>query len=156
MNLTLMEDIMEAFHLTKRTVEGLPNLPDQLQNGMLPILSALRRIQDNEGKARVTDISKYLKISSPYVVRIVGLCEKQGFLTKWKDDTDKRVVNIRLTDKGNQVLEKTMDAFHTRLCEKFSQIPDEEWKILINLLNKSYFMVGEVCAELHNQLPDWK
>lgn len=156
MNLALVEDIIEALHLAGRTVKNLPTLPEPLQNGMLPVLSALRAIQDEEGKARVTDVSKYLKLTSPCVIRIIGQCEKSGLIEKWKDTVDKRVMNIRMTPRGEQVLENTMDAFHAKLAERFSEIEDEEWKTLVKLLSYTYETVGQVCREIDYQLPDWK
>lgn len=156
MTLELTEDVMEAFHLTARTVASLPKLPDTLKMGVLPILNTLRRFQNREGKAKVTDISKYLKVSSPYVIRMVGLCEKEGFIEKWKDEKDKRIMNIRLTEKGHQVLERTLDVFHGSLCDKFSEISDEDWERVVYVLSRAHDMVKEACREFDNQLPDWQ
>ncbi len=156
MDLRLMQDVEEAFHLVSRMVKGAPKLPEEVEPGMLPVLAALRRIQDNAGKAKVTDISSYLRLTSPSVIRIVGRCEKAGFIVKWKDEEDKRVTNVRLTERGENLLTKTLDPYHERLREKYSQIPDEDWENVVRVIHQAYIWSNEVNIELENQLPDWQ
>ncbi len=156
MDLRLMEDIMEAIHLAGRIVANLPGLPKPLKNGMLPVLCTLRRLQDEEGRTKVTDISKYLRLTSPGVIRLIGLCEKEGLVEKWRDAVDKRVVNIRLTEKGSQVLEYTLDQYHKVLAQQFSNFEDKEWETMVKLLRYSYDVMEEVSRQMNYQLPDWQ
>ena len=53
---------------------------------------------------KVSEISKQLNITSPSVTQIINKLEKDDIVLRNIDPSDRRAVNIRLTDKGIRVV----------------------------------------------------
>ena len=62
----------------------------------------------------VSEISDMLKIARPTVTQLVNSLQKKGFLEKYKDENDKRVVRINLSEKGKSLAKQGADEFYKR------------------------------------------
>jgi DNA-binding MarR family transcriptional regulator len=58
------------------------------------------------GKANVTSLAKYLDVSKSSVVEMIEKLTKNGYLEKSKDENDRRVTIVRITKRGEEVLEE--------------------------------------------------
>lgn len=67
-------------------------------------------IKDISGKpdsaVTVSEISKRIVVTSPTVTELVKCLSKEGSLERSINSTDKRVVDLKLTDKGEHILKK--------------------------------------------------
>lgn len=68
--------------------------------------------------------------------RIVDKLEKRGLVVRSLSKTDRRSVDIMLTEKGLQILEKSSDVIMKGINEWFSQLSFEEAEALNTLLDK--------------------
>ncbi|MBU3916935.1 MarR family transcriptional regulator [bacterium] len=55
---------------------------------------------------RIGDVAKEMKIPISTVSRIVDRLEKKGFLARHKDDSDKRIIRLRLEPAGRDIAEE--------------------------------------------------
>lgn len=60
-------------------------------------------LQEKGGQATQKEIELFLEVSHPTVVGIVSRMEQNGYLTTWIDSRDKRIKNVKLTKKAEEI-----------------------------------------------------
>lgn len=81
---------------------------------------------DHHNKPSVSSIAKYLSISKSNMTPIIDKLIKEGYVTRFDDPNDRRIIRITLTDKGNEFLEEQKHRFKEILTEKISCLTPEE------------------------------
>lgn len=94
---------------------------------------------------KVSEISNFLNVTSPSVTQLVNSLEAQGLVERSVDTEDRRVVRVRLTEKGERILEKAASAFHTLFEGLVEYLGEENTNHLAELLSKvlTYFNMTE-------------
>lgn len=90
----------------------------------------------NNNVARQDELSQTFNIDKGNITKSIKRLEDRGFLYKVKDSQDKRVYNIYLTEKGQElkpVILDVLDRLDALLSQNLSQ---EEYNQLLNLLKK--------------------
>jgi DNA-binding MarR family transcriptional regulator len=64
---------------------------------------AIRANQD-QGFARIGDVAEWLQLRHHSAVELIDRLAGRGLVERWRDDDDRRFVNVRLTRDGEQVL----------------------------------------------------
>ncbi len=64
---------------------------------------AIRANQDS-GVARIGNIADWMQLRHHSAVELVDRLAMRGLVERWRDDDDRRFVNVRLTSEGEQVL----------------------------------------------------
>jgi DNA-binding MarR family transcriptional regulator len=149
MDTRLSGDVIDALYLARRIPYIVPKLPTNFKRGQLGILSALYTIQDKNGRARITDISTYLKVSAPNVIKLINDLVKMGFIKKTCDSDDRRAVLVEFTESGKEILEKGLLDFYSKVSEKLSAYDDNEWLQLIKMINIAYEMIEQTSKEMN-------
>lgn len=115
--------IMRAFDLHSKTL-----LKDVgLTGPQLMILSTVTK----SGRITVTEIAKQVSLSQATVTNVLTRLERQGLVTRTRDDVDKRKVDIEATEKTKEILEGGPGLLQWDFYERFSQIKDWEQSLLV-------------------------
>lgn len=120
---------MISFIEKKLLEEGLDRLIPSHGN----ILTAL---YENNGKLTMKRIAEITGKDKSTITPLINKLLELGYITKEKDETDKRVTYIILTPQGNQIKDKYMaisNQVHTTAYKDFSQ---EEKEVFLKLLKK--------------------
>ncbi len=103
----------------------------------LSYLDASKNFQSTQGEIR-----RFLNLNSSTTSGIIDRLEIKGFLARLPKQGDKRVVNIALTSKGSELLNRIPPLLHDRLTEKLQSLPNvklqqiqESLQTLVNLLD---------------------
>jgi len=110
----------------------------------LHVIEAVCLGQD-EGKNTAKDISKHLGIVPGTLTASVKILVKKGYLIRSPDKTDKRVVHIRTTGKGDRANREHKN-FHEEMVNGILQtLNSEETEILIQTLGniREFFKIAE-------------
>ncbi|MEX1031653.1 MAG: MarR family winged helix-turn-helix transcriptional regulator [Paenibacillaceae bacterium] len=94
--------------------------------------------QQNEHGVTISEISKCLMVTSPTVTQMVKSLNHNGFIERCVDAHDRRVADIKLTAKGENVVQqasKRKVALYTGLIDSLGK---EQTKQLISLLDQVY------------------
>lgn len=87
---------------------------------------------------KVSDISKHLNVTSPTITQLINKLEKDQLVLRNVDPSDRRAVNIQLTNKGYQIVHEA----HKVLSESFVGLIDflgnEDSEKLAELLTKVF------------------
>ena len=103
----------------------------------LSYLHASPNFQSTQGKIR-----QFLNLNSSTASGIIDRLEQKGLLARLPKQGDKRVVNIILTSKGADLLNRTPPLLHEQLSEKLQSLPNtkllqiqESLQTLVSLLD---------------------
>ncbi|KOA20722.1 transcriptional repressor MprA [Clostridium homopropionicum DSM 5847] len=86
--------------------------------------------------ANMTQISEYIGAPLNTTTGIVGRLENKLMVERKRDDNDRRVVNIIITRKANEFIEKEKKIIEYFFKEVYKALTDEEKIAAINIFNK--------------------
>lgn len=93
---------MATFRLARRL--RAQRAVDSMSDGQFAVLAALTR----HGAHTLGELADRERVSAPSMNRTVNCLEESGYLSRTPDDTDRRKVNIALTDAGRDVVAETV------------------------------------------------
>lgn len=134
----LSEDYIDACMVAKRTVQFLPESPAELQKRHIYIIKICYDLSLELDEVRVSDVAEAINVTLPSITRNITTLEEEGYLIKEENSKDKRVVNIRLSEKGLETYHALIYDFHKKNSEVLSTIPQEDIEITIKTINKIY------------------
>lgn len=82
------------------------------------------------------DLAETLNIDKGTTARAIKKLEEEGFLTREKDEVDKRAYKLYLTDKGKDIKESIYKVMSKWEIHMTSNLTEEEGKIVKTLLQK--------------------
>lgn len=91
----------------------------------------------------VSEISHYLRVTSPTVTQLANGLEANQLIERIFDSTDRRIVRIKLTEKGLDIVNKAEDAFYSSLNGLIDYLGEEESDLLAELLLKVFTYFDE-------------
>lgn len=93
---------MATFRLARRL--RAQRAVDSMSDGQFAVLAALTR----HGAHTLGELADRERVSAPSMNRTVNCLEESGYLSRTPDETDRRKVNIALTDAGRDVVAETV------------------------------------------------
>lgn len=100
-----------------------------------PQLLVLRAVA-REGGASPTTIARHVHLSQATITNIVDRLEKAGLVTRRRDDRDRRVVIVSLTDAGKARLEEAPEPLQAEFVRQLEKLEDWERKMLIAAMQR--------------------
>jgi DNA-binding MarR family transcriptional regulator len=106
-----------------------------------------------EGKQRVTvsEISKKLFITSPSVTQIIKSLSTIGYIERSVDTKDRRIADIKLTNTGEQIVQKAREFIITNYSGLLEALGKEKSETLITLLDQVYVYFEARLKEHQNE-----
>ena len=93
---------MATFRLARRL--RAERAIDSMSDGQFAVLAALKVF----GPHTLGELAERERVTAPSMNRTVNCLEELGFLSRTADESDRRKVNISLTDEGLAVVEETV------------------------------------------------
>lgn len=93
---------------------------------------------------KASDLSKYLMVTKPAISKLINTLEEKGLVERITDKSDRRVVYINITPKGENILieqTKVFEKFTHRIVEKMGEKDTDE---MIRLFQKMYDSIVEM------------
>ena len=106
-------------------------------------MDVIHRLNKNNQKVKVSDISDALKLPRPGVTRTVKEMEKKGYLCKYASLEDGRITYIAITQKGEELSDKYDKNYYSSLLKYLDDISDEEADCMISTIEKFYKVMSE-------------
>ena len=97
---------------------------------------AIMNVLDELGAVPVSTVGKRLIIAKPQMTRLIDRLIDQGIVERQPDLNDRRVINVKITDKGQKILEQCRELIRDNIREKLSCLKDEDLEELLFALNK--------------------
>jgi len=120
--------IVRAIDLRSREVSRAVGLT-------IPQIVVLQAIRDL-GQVTTKALSAQADLSSATVVTILDKLEEKGRITRYRSDTDRRIVHTRLTKTGHTTLAEVPSLLHVDFQEKFASCSPEKQKQLVEAIEE--------------------
>lgn len=91
-------------------------------------------------KLSLTELSEQICTSNEQATRAVGQLVKSGFVNRVKNQTNRRSIEISLTQKGIDLIKDAQATAAKRIHQRFNELSDEDAKTLVDCLEK----IGEI------------
>ncbi|MCR5480917.1 MAG: MarR family transcriptional regulator [Ruminococcus sp.] len=91
-------------------------------------------------KLSLTELSEQICTSNEQATRAVGQLVKSGFVNRVKNQTNRRSIEISLTQKGVDLIKGSQATAAKRIPQRFDELSDEDAKTLVDCLEK----IGEI------------
>ena len=83
-----------------------------------------------------TQIANILKKDRPNITRMIDVLEKNGFIRREKDDSNRRILKVFLTEKGIKKVEVAKPLKDRMNATQYNGMSDDKIYMLVTLLRK--------------------
>ncbi len=110
--------------------------PNQMSKGMCIPHSHMKAILHiaHSGPCPVSKIASDLIISKPNMTPIIDNLISEGFVNRFNDPNDRRIVMIEATEKAHVFLEENKQRLKSMLAEKIAVLSDKDLEELKTLI----------------------
>lgn len=92
------------------------------------------RLLARENRLKVTDIASCLGVTLSAITGLINRLYKLELVTREQDDADRRIVWIKLTPKGQELIDSLTEKRAAKLADLLKELPAEDFKKLEELL----------------------
>lgn len=133
-----IKKVMDACYLAKRARDLLPKLPNGVTSSHIHYLDMIRKLELKTDHIKVSDISDELGLPRPSVTKTIKDMESLGFVEKKAVENDRRVVEIKITAAGRDLVDEYVDRYFGGLSAQLDEISDRDADIMIKTIEKLY------------------
>ncbi len=90
----------------------------------------------DKGSCRLSDLSREMEISAPTTTGIIDRLEKSKYVHRVPDKTDRRAINIELTEKGIKFTKELRVTIKRRWQEILKKLPCSDREHYLRILTK--------------------
>ncbi|MNJ29428.1 transcriptional regulator SlyA [compost metagenome] len=141
--------LIEAIHRFRRA--GLHKMAiDGWNNSEIKMLMCIQRgcAQDERGSS-VSSLSSMMEVTSPTITQLIKSLERGGLVTRYNDQEDRRVVRVKLTEKGKAVTKQAKEDVAQRFKNLYEHLGAEKTEQLASLLEQVYDYLAASMKEKH-------
>ncbi len=100
-------------------------------------------LEDAGGQATQKEIEGWLGVTHPTIVGIISRMERDGFVRCWQDEHDRRIKNVQLTEKADQVAEVLQASIEENEKDILACFSRQEGQELVRLLIRLNDYLGQ-------------
>ncbi|MEH7072812.1 MarR family transcriptional regulator [Neobacillus drentensis] len=89
-----------------------------------------------KGKQTIQQIGSCILVSSGSMTYVIDKLEQRGLLSRNACLEDRRVIHVRLTEDGNELMNEIMPKYHKFVNQMFDSLDFGEAETLVHLLKK--------------------
>jgi DNA-binding MarR family transcriptional regulator len=141
----ISEGALLLFPLLKRLIQGDPKDPARVpfRNQGYHVLRALER----KGPLPMSVIGKRLTIAKQNMTTLVDKLMKDGLVERRNDTSDRRVINIVITERGTKFLKESRLALKKIIKKNLSDLGNED----ISSLDSAFQTIRAVVSKLEKK-----
>ena len=139
---------VETFEYLSRVERHKQPLLGLKQSEMRILLCIDHLSRQSQHVVTVSEISKKMFVTSPTVTELIKNLRIQGYILRSVDSHDKRVADIKLTEKGEEIVQKATKYFTNLFSGLIEKLGKEQSEMLLNLLDQVCFYLDEAKIEI--------
>lgn len=128
-----MERLQEAFRSTMRVIG--PQLSEPVPGLTGPQFYILYQLEQ-KGRCTVGELADSMCVKPSAITAMIDRLDKHDYVIRDRDEEDRRVVHIRLTDAGKDILTQAKQKRQETLQEHFSILTAEELESFVTTFEK--------------------
>ncbi|MHC1681501.1 MAG: MarR family winged helix-turn-helix transcriptional regulator [Clostridiaceae bacterium] len=119
-------------------------IPETNNSELSPLLFRILNEIHNEGTITSSMLSKQLSISIPNTSRSINRLHEFGYINKKQDSNDKRIIYLTLSQKGFDLISKSLATSEEQFFSKLSILPSED----IEELSEAFSSIGKILSKM--------
>lgn len=128
---------IRLLRLTRRSENHLREFFRVHHNTTLPRFDVMAQLERNKKPMKMSELSRSLLVSNGNATTVIDRLEKDGLATRSAAKSDRRVVEVQLTDEGRAQFAKQATAHEAEIDKLFSDLDHEELDILRDMLGRT-------------------
>ncbi|MGI6190743.1 MAG: MarR family winged helix-turn-helix transcriptional regulator [Eubacterium sp.] len=152
MDIELTKRFIDSFHIAKKIPAMMPDLPDHLTPRHIHIMEYVCSAPENG--IRVSEIAGKMHSTMPSITRLVNELAEKGFVTKQKNQQDRRACTVHPTEAGRKLFYIYGTSYHRKLAALLSEIPEEDMRTTISVIQRTYTLMHEHPIEKDDLMED--
>lgn len=104
--------------------------------GLTPVQFRVLQLVSEKGHATATEIAQRMHVSQATVTSLVDKLVAKGVVMREKSQTDRRQINICITEAGHETIADAPDALQQRYVRKFQALDDWEQAMIVATLER--------------------
>jgi DNA-binding MarR family transcriptional regulator len=143
---SIVSDLLSVTPLIRRNIQRkiVRTAFAQIEKDIsLPHLEVIVTLKE-EGTRHIAEIGEKLQIPKPQMTHLIDRLENLDIVQRQPDTSDRRIINVALTDKGIEIIDELDRVTKSSLREKLSSLSDEELRELSRCLRK----LGDILTKL--------
>ncbi|MDQ0341164.1 DNA-binding MarR family transcriptional regulator [Caldalkalibacillus uzonensis] len=124
-----------------------PELSEHLEEGLTGDQYFLLTILQNKGRMTSSELAREFRVRPSAITAMVDRMIKNEIVTRERDGRDRRVVYIKMTEKGQRVLEKSLRKRNEIMEKYLSQLERSELESLVKVYEKLATIIVKAKAE---------
>ncbi|AEY65056.1 MarR family transcriptional regulator [Clostridium sp. BNL1100] len=138
---------VETFEKLARAERRKQSLFGLKQSEVRVLLCIEQLSHENKQVITVSEISKKMFVTSPTVTELIKSLSINGYIERSVDSQDKRVSDIKLTAKGEKIVQKLITYFTSLFSGLIEKIGVEQSETLLDLLDQVCLYLNETNLE---------
>jgi len=138
--LMVVKDFIDELY-NKTVFQSGGNLKSDLTPSQIKSLFAFKN--DNE-LYPIGELGRNALVKSSTMTDMIDRLEKDGIAERMRDDDDRRVVKVRLTDRGKKIKKQFVFKMRKGVEEAFSKLSEEEEKTLLDHLKGAHQILKKI------------
>lgn len=130
-------ELREMIYLFGKNKVLKPSPVTCIKHHDMMFLTAIARLEEQQGMVKMSDISKFFKISPPATSQTIRKFEALGYVERVQLDGDRRSVYIRLTEKVKRMMNDAEAQLNENLNRLINYLGEEDAQELIRIMRKA-------------------
>ena len=136
----IIKDFIDEFY-NKTVFHGERSLNSDLTPTQIKSLFAFEK---DDQAYPIGELGKNARVKSSTMTDMIDRLEEDGIAERTRDEDDRRVVKVRLTDKGKKIKRQFSVKMREGVEEAFAHLSENEKKILIDHLKGAYQILKRI------------
>ncbi|MBN1161532.1 MAG: MarR family transcriptional regulator [Dehalococcoidales bacterium] len=143
---TVINDLLAITPSIRRSLQrklvktAFTHIEEHITLAHIEIMKTLR----DEGTLHIAEIGERLQIPKPQMTHLLDRLEQLKIVCRSPEPSDRRIINVALTDKGRRIGEEFDRVIRTGVGEKLASLSDAELKELSVSLHKLYALFSRL------------
>lgn len=138
--LMVVKDFIDEFY-NKTVFRSGGNLNSDLTPSQIKSLFAFK---DDNQPYPIGELGRNALVKNSTMTDMIDRLEKDGIAERMRDEDDRRVVKVRLTDKGKKIKRQFVFKMRKGVEETFSKLSGEEKKALLDHLKGAHQILKKI------------
>lgn len=139
----LVTQLIQAFQHIRRGHSNMPKMPIR-KSEMFTLMQIKKACEIDPEGIIFRDLANVLNLAPPTITPLINSLVKQAFVERVRSEADRRVVYIRLTEKGMTFLDKSERHFNAGVHALVEHLGIEDTQELIRIVTKASAFMNEV------------
>jgi len=128
---------IRLLRLTRRSESHLREFLRVNYDTTLPRFDVMAALHRNQTPMKMSDLSRVLLVSNGNATTVISRLEQDGWVTRTPVKTDRRVVEVQMTDQGRAQFEILAAAHEAEVDSLFSDFGHDELDTLRDMLKRA-------------------